>query len=341
MRLADLDYPLDPARVAQTPVEPRDAARLLVDRGSGPAEHRFVRDLPDLLRPGDVVVVNETRVIPARLRLRRATGGASEVLLLEPRGSAPGEWEALIRPAARLRPGERLFGDDGAAVVEVGARTAAGDTFAVALLAPDGGPVDAFELMVRYGEMPLPPYIRTRLTRPERYQTVYATTPGSAAAPTAGLHLTPDLIARLGARGIPVVPVELVVGLDTFAPVTEADPLTHRMHSERYRVPAATWETVRAAGRVVAVGTTSVRALESVSATGELEGRTTLFLHAGAPVTVVDVVMTNFHQPRTTLLMLVEAVIGPRWRRLYAEAHATGYRFLSFGDATLLDRHAP
>jgi S-adenosylmethionine:tRNA ribosyltransferase-isomerase len=196
------------------------------------------------------------------------------------------------------------------------------------------------QVLERHGEMPLPPYIRVPLGRPDRYQTVYAAEPGSAAAPTAGLHLTPAVLSGLEHRGIPVAPVELVVGLDTFAPVTEEDPLQHRMHTERYRVPQGTWDLVRTAGRVVAVGTTSVRALESVAATGEMEGRTGLFLHAGAPVRVVDVVMTNFHLPRTTLLMLVEAVVGTRWRRLYAEAQAAGYRFLSFGDATLLDRHA-
>jgi S-adenosylmethionine:tRNA ribosyltransferase-isomerase len=285
------------------------------------------------------LVVNETKVIPARLRLQRATGGAAEVLLLEVRDLRASEWEALVRPARRLRPGEVLFAPDGAPVVEVGSRTQAGDTFAVTLLGPagdDGG----LDVAARYGEMPLPPYIHERLDRPDRYQTVFAATPGSAAAPTAGLHLTDGVLGEIAAMGVAVMPVELVVGLDTFAPVTEDDPLTHRMHSERYRVPDDTWEAVRAAGRVVAVGTTSVRALESAAATGRLAGRTELFLHAGAPVTTVDVLMTNFHLPHTTLLMLVEAVIGPRWRGLYAEATREGYRFLSFGDAMLLDRHA-
>lgn len=336
MRLEDLDYPLDPERIAQHPIEPRDAAKLLVDRGDAPPAHHVVRDLPGLLRDGDVVVVNETRVIPARLRLRRATGGASEILLLEPRDGERRVWEALVRPARKLPPGTVLYAASGEAVAEVGARTDAGDTFAVTLL----GEGDVLDALARHGEMPLPPYIRERLDRPERYQTVYAAEPGSAAAPTAGLHLTDDVFAGLAARGIDVHRVELVVGLDTFAPVTEADPLQHRMHSERYRVPADTWAAVGEARRVVAVGTTSVRALESAHATGRLEGRTELFLHAGAPVEVIDVLMTNFHLPRTTLLMLVEAVIGTRWRRLYAEALASDYRFLSFGDATLLDRHA-
>jgi S-adenosylmethionine:tRNA ribosyltransferase-isomerase len=336
VRLDEFDYELPEERIAQVPLEPRDAARLLVDRGSAPPEHRHVSDLPDLLRAGDLLVLNETRVIPARLRLRRATGGAAEVLLLEPRDPARRTWEALVRPARRLRAGEALLDAHGATVAVVGERTAAGDTFDVALAGDD----DPLDVLARHGEMPLPPYIRAPLERPERYQTVYATQPGSAAAPTAGLHLTPALLSRLAVSGIAVAAVELVVGLDTFQPVTEPDPLDHRMHSERYRVPPATWAAVAAAERVVAVGTTSVRALESAAATGRLEGRTELFLHRGADLAVVDVLLTNFHLPRTTLLMMIDAFVGPRWRRLYDVALAEGYRFLSFGDAMLLDRHA-
>jgi S-adenosylmethionine:tRNA ribosyltransferase-isomerase len=336
VRLEDLDYEFDPALIAQVPVEPRDASRLLVDRGSAEPEHRYVRDLPELLRPGDLVVVNDTRVIPARLRLRRATGGASEVLLLEPRDPQRREWEALVRPARKSPPGTVLYGRDGQAVLEVGVRTAAGDTFAVSLL----GDRDPLELLAALGEMPLPPYIRTALDDPGRYQTIFAAEPGSAAAPTAGLHLTDEVVAGLASRGIPTVTVELAVGLDTFAPITETDPLAHRMHSERYRVPDATWAAVAAARRTVAVGTTTVRALESAAATGRLEGRTELFLHPGREPVVVEVLMTNFHLPRTTLLLMIEAFIGTRWRRLYAIAATSGYRFLSFGDAMLLDRHA-
>lgn len=336
VRLEDLDYELDPARIAQVPIEPRDAARLLVDRGHAAPEHRFVSDLADLLAPGDLLVVNETKVIPARLRLHRGTGGASEVLLLEPRDADRRTWEALVRPARRLKRGEQLFAADGTALVEVGARSDAGDTFAVTLL----GEAPAPDILAAYGEMPLPPYIHATLDRPERYQTVFANEPGSAAAPTAGLHLTERVLERLRARGIPVATVELVVGLDTFAPVTEADPLTHRMHSERYHVSAETWAAVSDASRVVAVGTTSVRALETVAATGGLDGRTELFLHHGSDIAVVDLLMTNFHMPRTTLLMMIEAFVGTRWRALYAEAMANDYRFLSFGDAMLLDRHA-
>jgi S-adenosylmethionine:tRNA ribosyltransferase-isomerase len=191
--------------------------------------------------------------------------------------------------------------------------------------------------------VPLPPYVRATLDDPERYQTVYADTPGSVAAPTAGLHLTPAVLDGLAARAIEVVPVELVVGLGTFRPIATARVEDHRMHAERYRVPPATWEVVQRAPRVVAVGTTVVRALESAAATGELEGRTELYIHGDFPFRVVDRLLTNFHLPRSSLLVLVHAFVGPRWRDLYATALAEGYRFLSFGDAMLLtrDRRGP
>lgn len=340
MRLSDFDYELPDDRIAQTPIEPRDAARLLVDRGRAAPDHRHVRDLPDVLRPGDLLVVNETKVIPARLPLRRATGGRAEVLMLEPLDGERKVWEALVRPARKLKPGERLIARDGTPVVEIGERTESGDTFTVTLL----GPVDSLELLADHGEMPLPPYITERLADPDRYQTVYAREPGSAAAPTAGLHFTPELFERLAGRGVEVAEVELVVGLDTFRPVTEDDPTRHRMHTERYRVPEGTMDRCRstraAGGRVVAVGTTSVRALESAAGRGELEGRTDIFIHEGHDWQIVDLMMTNFHLPKTTLLLMIHAFVGDRWRRLYGEALRADYRFLSFGDAMLLDRHA-
>jgi len=340
MELAEFDYDLAPELIAQTPIEPRDSARLLVDRGSAAPDHRHVRDLVEILRPGDLLVVNETKVIPARLALRRATGGAAEVLMLEPLDGERRRWEALVRPARKLKPGELLFSADGEPVVEIGGRTAAGDTFTVTLVGPTDDRLDSLEVLGRHGEMPLPPYITERLDRPDRYQTVYAREPGSAAAPTAGLHFTPELLAALDERGVGRATVELVVGLDTFRPIGTGDPLDHRMHTERYRVPAETMERCTAAERVVAVGTTSVRALESAATRGELEGRTDIFIHRGYDWQVVDVLMTNFHMPRTTLLMMIDAFVGPRWRSLYEEARREGYRFLSFGDAMLLDRHA-
>jgi S-adenosylmethionine:tRNA ribosyltransferase-isomerase len=333
VRLGDFDYDLPADRVAQVPIEPRDAARLLVDRGSAAPEHRHVRDLCDLLGDGDLLVVNDTRVLPARLALRRSTGGAAEVLLLDPLDGARRNWEALVRPARRLRDGEVLHAATGDPVVRIGPRTAAGDTFCVELL----GPAD---VLTRYGDVPLPPYITERLADADRYQTVYAREPGSAAAPTAGLHLTEDLLARLGDIGVAVAAVELVVGLDTFQPVAVDDLTEHRMHTERYRVPAGLLERCRDARRVVAVGTTSVRALESAAATGCLHGRTDLFIRRGFEFQVVDLLLTNFHLPRTTLLMMIDAFVGARWRRLYDIALEAGYRFLSFGDAMLLDRRA-
>lgn len=336
MRLADFDYELPPERIAQTPIAPRDAARLLVDRGSAAPGHRSVGDLAEILEPGDLLVLNETKVIPARLPLRRATGGKAEVLMLEPLDGERKLWEALVRPARKLKHGEVLSAPDGTPVVEIGERTEAGDTFTVTLL----GSVDSLELLAEHGEMPLPPYIHERLTDPDRYQTIYAHQPGSAAAPTAGLHFTPELLERLAERGVEQAKVELVVGLDTFRPITEDDPLQHRMHTERYVVPADTMRLCNEAKRVVAVGTTSVRALESAAARGELEGRTDIFIHGEFDWQVVDALMTNFHMPRTTLLMMIDAFVGNRWRSLYDEALQADYRFLSFGDAMLLDRHA-
>lgn len=335
MRLADFDYALPEGRIAQTPVEPRDAARLLVDRGDAEPDHRHVRDLPEILRPGDLLVVNDSRVIPARLSLTRVSGGSVEVLLLEQRGERA--WEALVRNAKKLRDGEELYADQ-TAVVRMGPRTAAGDTFVVEVLGED----DVTRVLEVHGSMPLPPYITTPGTDPDRYQTVYSEEPGSAAAPTAGLHFTDELLDRLTCAGVDRVNVELIVGLDTFRPISADDPLDHPMHTERYRVPDSTMdaiETARSEGRrIVAVGTTAVRALESAATRGELEGRTDLFIHRGFDWQIVDLLMTNFHLPRTTLLMMIDAFVGPRWRRLYSTALADDYRFLSFGDAMLLDR---
>lgn len=333
MRLDDFDYELPEERIAQHPVEPRDSARLLVDQGGAAPLHRHVRDLDDLLGDGDLLVVNDSRVIPARLHLQRHTGGAAEVLLLEPLDGARRTWEALVKPARKLKPGEELL-SGGVPLVRIGGRTEAGDTMRVELLG-EGDPLD---LLFAHGEMPLPPYITARLDQPERYQTVYSNEPGSAAAPTAGLHFTPELLARLEAKGVRTARVELIVGLDTFKPVSAADPRDHQIHSERYRVPAGVLEACAEARRVVAVGTTSVRALESAATFGEREGRTRLFIHRPYEWKVVDLMMTNFHMPRTTLLMMIDAFVGSRWRHLYETALAEEYRFFSFGDAMLLDR---
>jgi S-adenosylmethionine:tRNA ribosyltransferase-isomerase len=283
------------------------------------------------LRVGDILVVNETRVLPARLALHKATGGAAEVFLLEqPDPADPMRWLALVRPGRRLPPGTVLGAADGTPVVEVG-ETQGPDGERVVRLLTDP---------TAHGAVPLPPYIHEPLADPDRYQTVYARTPGSVAAPTAGLHLTTELLDELRAAGVDVHTVDLKVGLGTFKPITADRIGDHVMHEERYAVPAATLEACRrATGRVVAVGTTTVRALESAASTGELEGRTDLFITPGFDFQLVDVLLTNFHQPRSSLLVLLSAFAGQaRWRRLYELALAEGYRFLSFGDAMLISR---
>jgi S-adenosylmethionine:tRNA ribosyltransferase-isomerase len=332
VNLSDIDYELPEKLIAQHPVEPRDSARLLVATNPSSVEHKHVTDLVDFLEPGDVMVVNDTRVLPARLALHRKTGGAAEVLLLEQRSSDFRLWEALVKPASKLKPDEVLeyFGKR---VVRVGPRTEAGDTFVIEIL--DENPM---ELLQRIGAMPLPPYIRSSLTDLERYQTVYARRMASAAAPTAGLHFTQELMARIVAKGVLVETVELVVGLDTFKPISTVDPLDHLIHSEFYSVDQRVMDACKEAKRVIAIGTTATRALESVAASGQLTGRTSLFITPGFQWKVVDIMLTNFHLPKTSLLLMIESFIGTRWRDIYAEAISEQYRFLSFGDAMLLAR---
>ncbi len=351
MDLDDFDYDLPERAIAQHPAEPRDAARLLVDRGAAGVDHRHVADLPDLVRAGDLLVVNTTRVLPARLRLTKPTGGDVEVLLLERLPS--GAWEALVRPSRKVKPGTVLAaGDD--LTVQVGGDGPGDGTRLVELRGPaghaggarpDDTPDVELAALGRHGVVPLPPYITEPLADPARYQTVFADRPGSVAAPTAGLHLTPEVLDRCRAAGAQVASVDLVVGLGTFRPMTAAKVEDHHMHAERYRVAAETsaaCEATRASGgRVIAVGTTTVRALESAALSGRPEGRTELFIHRPWRWRTVDALMTNFHLPRSSLLVLVDAFVGPRWRDLYATALEDGYRFLSFGDAMLLERTEP
>ena len=345
----DLDYELPPTAIAQSPLAERDQARLLVDCGDGVA-HRRVCDLPELLGPGDVVVVNDTRVLPARLRLRRATGGAVEVLLLNERDD--GDWEALVRPSRRLRPGEVVEPDRPAGPAGVGVRGGSeagspsveirgdlGEGRRLVRVRTGGRPL--LEVLDEIGEVPLPPYISGGIDDPERYQTVYSRTPSSAAAPTAGLHFTEQLLDRVRDGGANVVAVELAVGLDTFRPITAPRLDDHPMHTERYRVPDDAQRALDRAGRVVAVGTTVVRCLETWAVTGQASGHSSLFIRRPYPWQVVDALMTNFHMPRSTLLCLLDAFVGPRWRVLYAAALAEGYRFLSFGDAMFVSRAEP
>src|SRR5881397_17382 len=310
MKVSELDYTLPQELIAQRPLERRADSRLLVyDSAGGEVRHRRFSELPDELASDELVVVNDTRVIAARIRIERPRG---EVLLLERTGE-DGLWEGLARPTKRLRPGRR-YGP-----VELLEHLGEGRW----LLRLDGDPD---------GEVPLPPYITEPLAEPESYQTVYAEAEGSAAAPTAGLHFTPELLARLD-----VERVTLHVGLDTFRPVTEERLEEHRIHGERYEVAPAAWRRIRAAERVLAVGTTTVRVLESLARGAPLVGRTDLFITPGFEFRRTDALLTNFHLPGSTLLALVMAFAGvEETRRLYELAIAERYRFYSFGDAMLI-----
>jgi S-adenosylmethionine:tRNA ribosyltransferase-isomerase len=312
MRTLELQYELPPELIAQRPLPRRDDSRLLVfDRASGETRHSRFSELPAELPNAALVVLNDTRVVPGRLRLRRPNGGEAEVLLVE--AVDDGLWEALARPSRRLRPGMRLEN------VELLESLGEGRWLVRLECEPAG-------------EMPLPPYIHERLADPERYQTVYASELGSAAAPTAGLHFTPELLSRLD-----VERVTLHVGLDTFRPVTEETLEQHALHGERYRVNEAAWERIRRAERVAAAGTTTLRVLETIARGGPLEGRTELFVTPGFDFRRVDVLLTNFHLPRSSLLALVMAFAGVgETRELYRIAIAERYRFYSFGDAMLI-----
>ena len=310
MKADELEYELPPELIAQRPLERRDDSRLLVyERGTGAVRHRVFSELPDELRRGELAVVNDTRVVPARIPIERPRG---EVLLVE-RLDDEGTWEALARPTRRLRAGRR-YGP-----VELVEHLGEG-RWRVRL---DGEPA---------GNTPLPPYIREPLADAGRYQTVYAREAGSAAAPTAGLHFTPELLARLEVERI-----TLHVGLDTFRPLAVEELDEHVLHGERYAVSADAWERIRAAQRVLAVGTTSVRVLETLARGGPLAGRTSLFVRPPFEFRRVDALLTNFHLPRSTLLALVMAFAGvEETRALYAEAVRERYRFYSFGDAMLI-----
>jgi S-adenosylmethionine:tRNA ribosyltransferase-isomerase len=319
MRSSELDYELPAELIAQRPADRRDASRLLVyDRASEAVRHLSFSDLTTELR-NHLVVVNDTRVVPARLLLRRKSGGAVEVLLLEPLGD--GIWEALARPSRRLRPGERLLARDAVSPGRVELLDELGEGRWRVRLA--GEPA---------GELPLPPYIHEPPADPERYQTVYARETGSAAAPTAGLHFTEELLGRIEHER-----VTLHVGLDTFRPLATDVVEQHELHGERYRVEPASWARIAAAERVLAVGTTTTRVLETLARGAPLEGRTELFVTPGFEFRRVDALLTNFHLPRTTLLALVMAFAGvEETRRLYDIAIGERYRFYSFGDAMLV-----
>ena len=339
MKLSDFMYDLPEERIAQTPVEPRDHSRLMVlHRDTHEIEHKHFYDIVDYLNPGDCLVINETKVIPARLYGERPTGGACEVLLLKQLG--PKRWETLVRPGKKLRPGAEVIFGDGRLRCRVVETT------------DDGGRIVEFECEGSFeaaldalGEMPLPPYIHEKLQDRDRYQTVYAKQDGSAAAPTAGLHFTPELLSRIRAKGVDIVPVLLHVGLGTFRPVKVENIEEHQMHSEYFEVTEDAARRVNAAhargGRVVAVGTTSVRTLESAAEDGRLvarRGDTSIFIKPGYRWQLVDALITNFHLPGSTLLMLVSALYDREHiLAAYEEAVRDEYRFFSFGDAMLIE----
>ena len=353
MKTFDFDYRLPESSIAQTPAEPRDSSRLLVlHRDSGELEHRIFRDVTDYLRAGDLLVLNQTRVIPARIFARKQTGGRVELLLLRRRDELI--WESLVGGKG-LRVGTLVRVEEGPEVeiIEIleGSER----------LIKFSEPIEPY--FSKVGNVPLPPYIHEKLNDPERYQTVYAKEPGSAAAPTAGLHFTPRLLEELQVKGVKITYVTLHVGLDTFAPVTEDDPETHKIHTEWCELSQETADlinrTKQSGGRVIAVGTTSVRTLESAAIENQkseivnrqspientnhsslitaFSGSTSLFILPGYPFKIVDVMITNFHLPRSTLLMLVSAFAGrEKILETYATAIEEGYRFYSFGDAMLI-----
>jgi S-adenosylmethionine:tRNA ribosyltransferase-isomerase len=351
LSMDDFDYHLPEERIGQHPIEPRDAARLLVSvNDAEEPQHHHVRDLPSFVRPGDVIVLNETRVIPARILLAKPTGGIVEVMLVDLHADgADGTervWKALVRPSRKVRAGTSFPAGDHS-LVEVGEPIDGGQRLVRlrdARTLQTLGESAELSALEEIGQAPLPPYITAPLTDPSRYQTTFARLPGSSAAPTAGLHLTTEVLDACVANGATIERVELCVGLDTFRPVSVDKPEDHEIHSERFRVSAETLAACQSAktsgGRVIAIGTTSVRALESAAVAETTSGRTKLFIYGNYEFALVDVLLTNFHLPRSSLLLLVDAFAGPRWRSLYELAKSEGYRFLSFGDAMLLGRRA-
>ncbi|MDP9494789.1 MAG: tRNA preQ1(34) S-adenosylmethionine ribosyltransferase-isomerase QueA [Actinomycetota bacterium] len=335
MRVEEFTYPLPDSAIAQEPVEPRHEARLLDTRDL--SDHRFF-DLPELLDPGDLVVVNDSRVRSARLiGVKTGGGGNVELLMLDPLPN--GTWHALARPSRRLRPGVRIeFPGLSATIVD-------GPEQGLVVVELEAEDVEG--AIESAGEVPLPPYFKGQLSDPERYQTMFARLPGSAAAPTAGLHFTDEVVAGLGRREIEIASVDLHVGIDTFRPMTVELIEDHQMHTEWCSVPEATAAAVNGTrergGAVVAIGTTVVRALESNAGVAGIltpgKGETNLYLRPGSSFRVVDKLVTNFHVPGSTLMVLVAAFMGEQWREAYRHALDNGYRFLSFGDAMLARRH--
>jgi len=344
MITSDFNYCLPTELIAQEPIEPRDSSRLMiVNRGVNKIEHKTFRDIPEFLQMGDCLIINDTRVLPARLKgVKDKTGGKAEVFLLTE--LKEGWWEALVKPGRRLQPGTKVIFGNGILIGNIEERL------------PDGGRIVRFEyegnfkdVLSRVGEVPLPPYVHRNLKEPERYQTIYSKEEKSVAAPTAGLHFTPNLIKEIKGRGIRFATVTLDVGLDTFRPVKTENVEEHEIHKERFKLTKESAniinETILEGKRVVAVGTTSVRVLESSAIQSQKkryvvnasEGIADLFIYPGYEFKIVDTLVTNFHLPKSTLLMLVSAFAGQDLiMRAYKEAIDKRYRFFSFGDAMLI-----
>ncbi len=343
--LSAYDYDLPQERIAQNPATPRDSARLLVIENQTQHRHQVFRELDEVLRPGDLLVLNNTQVIPARLHGQKTTGTEVEILLLEEHQQ--NQWLALVKPGRRLKPGNRIvFKPHVETEVELTASILSSDpeTRGRILQFEASNGRSLLEVIDHFGEVPLPPYIQETEAEADRYQTVYADRLGAVAAPTAGLHFTPELLERLEQKGIDKAFVTLHVGVGTFRPVEVEDITQHQMHGEWIEVSPETVEKIRATkasgGRVIAVGTTVVRSLEGASQSGEIEpycGKTNLFIYPGYQWRTVDGMITNFHLPKSSLLMLVSALIGrERLLAVYQEAIDNQYRFYSFGDAMLI-----
>jgi len=342
MKTKDFDYYLPEELIAQTPVEPRDSSRMMVcNTDNATRADRIFRDITEYLHPGDVMVINQTRVIPARLLgIKESTGVPTEFLLLKRQDKDT--WEALVKPGRRLHAGDTVSFGDGLLRAKIIANTDAGGR--VVRFVYDG----VFEnLLERLGEMPLPPYIHEKLEDPNRYQTVYAKLDGSAAAPTAGLHFTPELLRRVEEMGVQIIPVLLHVGLGTFRPVKEDDVDNHVMHSEFYEVTQEAADAINAArqngGRLLCIGTTSMRTIETAADDNGVihpgSGMTNIFIKPGVKVKAVDMLLTNFHLPQSTLLMLVSTLMGREYAlEAYQDAVEKRYRFFSFGDCMLIGK---
>lgn len=329
MDLNEFDYDLPDFAIAQKPLSVRTESRLLVDVDNQ-IQHSKISDLPEMVKPGDLIVMNNTRVLPARFYTSKPTGGKVEILLLE-ESKETGHWEALVKPSRKIEPGSIFkLGED----FKIEVNDDLGKGLRKVRLDVKG---DFIQTLEKYGEMPLPPYIKTKLEDKDRYQTVYSKEAKSAAAPTAGLHITEELLEKCIEKGAKIEFIELVVGLDTFRPLDSENIEEHRMHSEFYSVSENVFKECAEAERVIAVGTTTVRALET-AALGELEGRTNIFIKRPFDFKIVDLLLTNFHLPKSTLLIMLDAFLGERWKSLYEEALHENYRFLSFGDAMLTQR---